>query len=485
MRRISFILMSIISVMLFLPVRADNPTEVKLDVNEGVRIRPHMYGHFQAGQIVRGSLKYDDIDYLGFPGGQYKINHVWNENAIVECGLDMFYHERLKLTANIGAKLYFSYPILKEARYTKNLRQDVYVADLFAQFHFGEAEMPKFLAQVGYFPFKYNPDARNFGEYLFRTGTYPIWFDMGFDTPWQRLLGLHTQTNFFKSLQIDLLLASSTVAPAMDWSLAGLVNYDVAAKKFVGIGAGVDFANLMSVYNGNSFPAFGGDPTTPSTELINSRYLTNMRVSGADTTYDTSYYTFTGIKLMGRISLDPKVFLPKEFSVFGLPLAFGENDLRLYAEADIIGLKSYPDSGITQGGQKQLVAPSYDKWWQKMPVTVGFNIPVFNLLDVLNFEMEWFGARYYNDASNVINRGTQPLPYNVWYWQDPDSPRKSYFKWSVYVKKSFFGGHFAVTGQIGRDHLRLPCAAYDNELWNELLVEEKDWAWYLKTSWVF
>jgi hypothetical protein len=88
-------------------------------------------------------------------------------------------------------------------------------------------------------------------------------------------------------------------------------------------------------------------------------------------------------------------------------------------------------------------------------------------------------------ASNVINKGTQPLPYNVWYWNDPTSPKKSEWKWSVFAKKSFFNGHLAITGPIGGDHLRLPCAAYDNELWNELLVEEKDWSWYLKTSLMF
>jgi hypothetical protein len=55
----------------------------------------------------------------------------------------------------------------------------------------------------------------------------------------------------------------------------------------------------------------------------------------------------------------------------------------------------------------------------------------------------------------------------------------------VYAKKSFFDGHFAVAGQVGRDHMRLPCASYNDEMWNELLVEDKDWWWVLKTSWMF
>jgi hypothetical protein len=531
MRKFSFLFLSIFSSLCFFSSQAINAAEVKLDLPEEIKIKPNMYGHFVAGQIANGSLKVDDVTFLEFPQGQYKIGHIWHENAVVEGGMDVLYNERLKLTANLGAKLYFSYPILKGAMYTKNLRQDVYVADLFAEYRWGEIARPWLLAEVGYFPFKYNTDAKNFGDYLFRTGTYPIWFDMNFDTPWQRLLGVHAQTNLFRSLKIDLLLASSTVAPAMDWSVAGLVDYDVARLHFVNIGAGVDFANLMSVYTENSFPAFGGDPTTPSSDNMGMRYLSNMRVNGTDTSYDTSWYTFKGTKVMGRISLNPMVFLPQEINGWKV---FGKDDWRLYAEADIIGVKSYPDTVLTAGNEKQMRAPSYNKLLEKMPVAIGINLwsdPVFTYgiapeillavledrynwktqlpttvgcllsgvalsylekkfnwntrLDVLNFELEWFGARYYNDASNVINKYMTPLPYNVQYWGSSESPKKNFYKWSVYAKKSFWNGHFALTAQVGRDHLRLPCADYQNELWNELLVEENDWAWYLKTSWMF
>jgi hypothetical protein len=465
----------------------------RIELPEGVVLRPHMYGHFQSGQIEKGSLKYDDVNTFGYGIGQYKIDHVWSEDAVIEFGFDAIYRQQLKLAFTLGTKLYFSYPMREADKYTKNLRQDVFLGDLYAQYHIGDIAMPYFLGQVGFFRYKYNPECRNFGDYLFRTGTYPIWFDMGFDAPWQRLLGLHGQTNLLNSLTLDGLLVSSTVAPAMNWSVAFLANYDVASLHFIDIGAGVDFANLFSVYTDHSFPIFGGDLTTPKSTQVNNRYIT------ADG--DTAWYTFKGTKVMGRISIDPKVFIQwKEF---------GENDLKLYAEADIIGIKSYPDTGINQGGQPQFLAPSYNKLWQKMPVTIGFNLPThpvvtygvlpgllvwwlenkFNnkyRLDILNVELEWFGARYYNDPSNLINYGSQPLPYNVWaFWDQSVSPRKCFLKWSVYAKKTFLNGHFSITGQLARDHMRLPCAAYSYEMWNELLVEAKDWGWYLKTSWMF
>jgi len=443
-----------------------------IELPEGVVLRPHVYGHFQTGQIEKGSLKFEDVATFGFGTGQFKIDHAWYEDAVIEFGFDAIYREHLKLAFTLGTKLYFSYPMREADKFTKNMRQDVFLGDLYAQYHIGDIAMPLFLGQVGYFRFKYNPDGRNFGDYLFRTGTYPIWFDMGFDAPWQRLLGLHAQGNFFESLKLDLLLISSTVAPAMNWSFAGLVNYDVADMHFVNIGAGVDFANLFSIYTDHSFPIFGGDLTTPKSSLINYRYIAENG--------DTAWYTFKGTKVMGRISIDPKAFLPwKEM--------LGENDLKLYAEADIIGLKDYPDTGIDQYNAPVLIAPSYNKLWQKMPVTVGFNFPTFKILDVLNGELEWFRARYYNDPSNLINYGSKPLPYGVWLWNEPAIPHpiKSYLKWSVYAKKSFLNGHFAITGQLARDHMRLPCAAYSYEMWNELLVEAEDWCWTLKTSWLF
>lgn len=34
---------------------------------------------------------------------------------------------------------------------------------------------------MGYFPYKFNPDATNLGEFLFRTGTYPLYLISNFN----------------------------------------------------------------------------------------------------------------------------------------------------------------------------------------------------------------------------------------------------------------------------------------------------------------
>jgi hypothetical protein len=471
LKRISFVF-AIIGVAFFSIAQAE-PGE-GLEISDGLFVKMHGYGYLEAGQIGHGNLSYKAQQDI-VNGGDNFINHLWTEDGYVSLGFDAVYKDNLEMVASLGTQLYFSYPQINVSgsRFTKNVRQDVAIDDAFTQFHFGDTSSSLFIAQIGYFKFKYNPDVRNLGEYMFRTGTYPVFFNMSFDFPQARLLGLHLQENLFESLKLDALLVSSTIAPTQDWSIAGLANYDVAKLHFINIGAGIDFANILNVYNNSSFSrGFGingiGDPTTP--RAGNAFFIDNG---------DTNYYTFTGTKLMGRISLDPKVFLPWRTML-------GEDDLKLYAEADIIGVKNYPDSAYASSSAttKSLVAPSYDKWWQRMPISVGFNLPTFKTMDVLNAEVEWFGAKYYNDASNVITYGSAPLP---WDWQDKTNIHyvKSEIKWSVYAKKSLFDGHFSIIGQVGRDHLRLPCALYDSESWAELLVTSSDWWWTLKTNWSF
>jgi len=441
---------------------------------ENMTVRTHAYGHFESGQIVHGNIKNED---LSTNGNKYDIAHVWTEDAVVAIGVEALYKERLKLAFGISSKLYFSYPqFLKHDGYTKNMRQDFGFDDVYAQYTAGGEQSPMtIMGRVGYFTYKYNPDVRNLGEYLFRTGTYPAFIDNGFDFPARRLLGFQGQLDLFHSFRTDLFFISQTISPAMNWSVAALADYDLLGKKFLTIGVGVNFSHLFDVYNDQSFPADGGNPTQSKSD-INSQYIKEITPAG-DTIKE--YYTFKGTKIMARISLDPKILIP--FS------GFGQNDLRVYAEACVVGVKSYPDSGFMSGSPVlSLVAPSYNKINEKTPIVIGFNFPMFKILDVLNFECEYFGAKYYNDASFTINKGSAPLPNNVTAMiTDPNSPRKSDIKWSAYAKRSFFDGHFSIIGQVASDHMRLGCAAYNYEYWNDLLVTKDDWWWVLKTTWSF
>jgi hypothetical protein len=466
---------SVVLLLSFVNAQTDSG-KARFEFPDGIIVRPHAYAHMESGQIVHGNLKYDDIQTNG---NQYGIDHVWTEDSYVSLGFEVLDGEHLKLVFGIDTKLYFSYPqFLDHDRYTKNIRQDVAMDDVYAQYGFDVGGRAALLGQVGYFKYKYNPDVRNCGEYLFRSGTYPAFVVNSFDFAEARLLGFHAGSDLFKTLKLDAFLVSATVFPSMNWSLAGIADYDVGRMHLIDVGAGIELANLIDIYTGHSFPVFGGDPTQVNSDKF-PQYIESIRTVN-DTTKDTTLknYTFRGTKVMGRISLDPKALFPHTI--------FGENDLKIYAEACIIGTKSYPDSGFISGHVYTLVAPSYNKIWEKMPFVLGINLPAFKVLDVLNFEVEYFSAKYYNDASDLINKGSQPLPYNVFdYYNNPQAPRKSDIKWSAYAKRSFHNGRFSIVGQVARDHMRLPCAQYDLEYWNDLLVTKDDWWWALKTSWGF
>ena len=91
------------------------------------------------------------------------------------------------------------------------------------------------------FTFKYNPDGRNFGDYIFRTGTYPTYIITNFDFPAARLLGLHLSSDPIANLHADLLLTSEAfIYPLFDFSLTGIASYKLFNA--IEIGAGIDFA---------------------------------------------------------------------------------------------------------------------------------------------------------------------------------------------------------------------------------------------------
>ena len=79
---------------------------------------------------------------------------------------------------------------------------------------------PPLQIALGYFPFKYNPQATNMGEYLFsyRTGSYPPYIINDFDNCKARLLGLRVSSALLLppliSLHGDVLFTSEMTVGA-------------------------------------------------------------------------------------------------------------------------------------------------------------------------------------------------------------------------------------------------------------------------------
>lgn len=302
-----------------------------------------------------------------------------------------------------------------------------YIAQANLTYSEGGKENPWFTATLGTFSHVYNRDAHNLGAYLLRGPVYPGLLISGFqrfelDTAKATLVGarLHHRAGAFSH---DLMLLNEhDLPPTFDWSLAYIAKY----RPFSGleVGAGVNFNRLIS---------------------YDSRLTTVERFepdadTAANDSRDTATYTHQGTKLMVMFSLDPKAW----FSLPGL----GPEDLKLYGEAALLGVENHGEL--------------YADRMERLPVMVGFNLPVFGYLDRLSVEVEYYDSPYRNDVANIGYPEGLVAP---WRWNplrtvSEPSPiptvgesRRDTWKWSVLLEKTV-ASHVRLTGQIASDHYR-------------------------------
>ena len=389
------------------------------------------YAALQAGQIVKGRNMIEDLD------------HRWLQAFCFGLGADASMGNRLGLHIAGEAWTTFSYIVnttnidaYRETQVPRYVFEPIRAEGACAII--GAGDSAALQLGIGYFPYKYAPDVRNLGEFLFRSGTYPGYLMNYFDRPYARLLGLRISGLPLKSLRADLLFTSEPLRqPLLDWSVSCMARYTLPA--LLEAGAGVSFANVLSV----------------NSEMTRPRSSTqNQYVDGTD----TGYYTFAGTKVMAFASFDPK-------GLFAASILGGE-DLKLYAEIAILGIKDYP--------------VFYADIQRRMPIMVGLNIPAFRMLDVLSAECEYYYNKYPNSYYVVFTDG-YPQPYG-----DAINPSfdHDYFKWSFYARKTLFG-HFSIIGQVASDHLIPVTHSLILQDKADVLPKKEDWWWVMKTCFSF
>jgi len=394
-------------------------------------------GSLEAGQVVNG------WDKRSLNPTEPRVDHVWLQRAYMQLTVKGQLGDHA--AAIISGEGMVTYSWAKQQEFWSTLKPAYYFYpnQVEGRYWLGEKEKPLLYVGAGIFPFKYNPDVRNLGEYLYRTGTYPGYIINEFDFPMNRLMGLRLSGNPLPWLNLDVMLTSEPYQlPMLDYGLSGL--FTCSAGKALDIGAGVFFSHLFSINE---------EYTTPKTS--------DNLIQDTANPSDTSYYTFRGTKLMARFSFDPKAFFATSL--------FGKNDLRLYGEVAVIGLKDY--------------AVYYDTLWQRIPVMIGFNVPAFKVLDVVAVEVEWYGNRYPNSYANVWARNNIPQPY-----QEPATIgiidyKKDDWKWSVYASKKL--SVFTLVGQVANDHIRMVRHDDRESDREEALRTSKDWEWMLKCAFGF
>ncbi len=423
------------------------------------------FGSYQFGQIEKGEA------------GSELFDHYWNHQVYAGIGFIASLSDRMNLCGGIEGKMWNAFPGLSSTqgqdRTWTEQHFSVWVTEASGTYSFGDTT-DKLSAKVtaGYFPYKYNPESRNLGEYMFRSFTYPGLIFNTFDFAAADVLGAKATIKLnLDKIQISndfMLLEQDATWPFGDFSLAYVGDCNFA--KIIDFGAGVDFANYISVNSFNTTPACSDDAFVDSLGYIKQ---TVKSINGKDTTWDTAgYYTFKAIKPMARLTLDPKPLMGD------VGRMLGSEDLKLYGEGAIIGTENYPYY--------------YDDIQKRMPVMFGFYLPTFKVLDMLNIEFEHYAFPFYTSNWNqsiaipvTLNNGPNaavclPIPGQRGFIWSPDNLASTSWKWSVYLKKTITS-HVAFTLQCSHDHYRLNFNdGYPN--YSESLILPGEWMWTAKFS---
>jgi hypothetical protein len=240
------------------------------DANDSLKFNG--YNSLEFGQVVRG-----ENSRLGVP-----LNEVWQQ--LMRTGFSVnasVWDSRLTLNMNVQIKMWHGYPFYQRNPPTEDLYFNTFLPEANGVYKLGDTKNPYLSIGLGYFLYKYNPEARNLGEYLFRSTPYPQVLVSEFDFCYAQPLGLYLSSELFDhALKQDFFITTNVdQVPLYDFSLAYVCSYNI--KNILELGAGVRFCSLLPM----------------------SDSLTTRKDHGSQNEYvsdngDTSFYTFKGTVLI-------------------------------------------------------------------------------------------------------------------------------------------------------------------------------------------
>jgi hypothetical protein len=456
--------------------------------SDGVRVAPtSMTTQVDAGQIMKGNRNYERID------------EAFIQRTSVWITQEVLIGDRLDVRAGVGGLFWYSIPgptpgysNVGPFVTTTKFGPGITRADM--AYRFGDPQNPVATLQAGFFPYKYNPDAKNLGEYLLRSGTYPGYLTTG---GWNILSeagfmmqGLRLNVSLWDGkFQSEFLLPIERELPP-NGDISPTYIGSLKPVRGIELGGGVTCNHCISVKPSATSPE--RKYSSSSTELdkygngsgviirnpsfVDSLPVTDLFGSNPKYIYDsTNFYTFQGIKLMARASVDPKAFVPMSF--------LGPEDLKVFGEIAVLGWKNYPFY--------------YEKRSERMPIMFGFNAPTriptpsgsIKLLDLLTFQMEYYNSRFPNSMDNAYRYQMPTFPFvdstgiaqrdpNLF---DPDSKEvtRDNWKWSVYAKREIVKG-MRLYGQVANDHLRVPYFTGEHSALPVTNIQGRDWYYLVR-----
>lgn len=424
------------------------------------------YTFIETGEVMKGQGKLESYD------------HRWMESACIGIFSSTRIDEHLMVLAGFEALLGYPFNVYAEqgpanVAFRKTINS-FWVSRGEGLYTFGDTANTSLQIEAGYFPYKYNNEVRNLGEYLFRTYCYPPVMINQFDRTFTELLGFRIGNTLSGILHHDLIFYSETkLYPYNDFSLAYLADLKIpkvgTIPQFITLGGGINLYRLIPVR---------GDLTTPKKIALPynlyqydtvSTYYDSLTQSTVPV-IDDKWYSYAGTKVMGRATIDFKGVLPEAVTYL-----LGPEDLKLYGEVAVLGWKNYPN--VLPGGDLALNY-GYEKRYQRTPFTVGFNIPTFKILDLLNTEIEYLNSPYYNSIVGPFFK-MSPIPTSDVYEHER-------LKWSVYLKKTI-GQRMIISAQVANDHI-MPKSLSDDQSfcdYTDVTLRHGDWWWNLRVRFDF
>ena len=206
------------------------------------------YTYIEAGEVMKG---------IGFQNTQ-TYDHRWLSDACVGIFASTRISEHLKVLMGFEGQLAFPFNSYVEQSnaelvYTRSPMNSFWVSQGEGYFSFGDPARHSLQIEAGYFPYKYNHEVRNLGEYLFRTYCYPPVMVNLFDRTFTELMGARVGGTLWGIWHQDLILNSETkLYPFYDFSLSYLTDiknpeFGFARSGFITLGGGVQLYRLIPV----------------------------------------------------------------------------------------------------------------------------------------------------------------------------------------------------------------------------------------------
>ncbi len=392
-------------------------------------------------------------DYGMVVKGRYPdaVDNVADGQVLTRTGLFInqsgVFNDRLNLSVTLGGILFWSLPERSEltAFHTRILFPGGALGEARASYVFGDIEEPFLEVKAGFFPIKYNSDAKNLGEYLYRSGTYPgvlysggwsyinsaAYMAQGFgfrlntlEGKWVHDLtftlerGLEPTNNISPAFVSTFKASSFEIAAGFQWAhLIPLKPEEMITPDASAFNAYYLDSGLPVAYDDSLGEAFKPHYRTGDTAIVDqsdSRWGMEMpgRPGKNYVTADENgipgealgYYTFQGIKTMARASLNLG-------NLLGMDDSQSQDAFKIYSELALLGVEDQPFF--------------YEDKSERMPIMFGINIPTFGLLDILSFEVEYRKSRFPNDIRYLFENQfpiaiADVEDYSVY---DPDHPQ--------------------------------------------------------------